>query len=59
MTGLGILLPFICEFGVCFQKERCNVAGRAEDAAGPTATCQITTYEPEPQLELPFESDAT
>jgi len=31
----------------------------AEDAAGPTATCQITTYEPEPQLELPFDNDAT
>ncbi|KAF9654082.1 Rad1-domain-containing protein [Thelephora ganbajun] len=30
----------------------------AEDAAGPTATCQITTYDPEPQLELPFDDKA-
>ncbi|KAJ7090378.1 Rad1/Rec1/Rad17 [Mycena belliarum] len=29
----------------------------AEDAAGPTTTCEITTYEPEPNLELPFESE--
>ncbi|KAF7359202.1 Cell cycle checkpoint protein RAD1 [Mycena sanguinolenta] len=29
----------------------------AEDAAGPTTTCEITTYEPEPHLQLPFESE--
>ncbi|KAJ7349030.1 Rad1/Rec1/Rad17 [Mycena albidolilacea] len=29
----------------------------AEDAAGPTTTCEITTYEAEPHLQLPFESD--
>ncbi|KAJ7460910.1 Rad1/Rec1/Rad17 [Mycena galericulata] len=28
---------------------------RAEDASGPTTTCEIATYEPEPHLELPFE----
>ncbi|KAJ7778625.1 Rad1/Rec1/Rad17 [Mycena maculata] len=27
----------------------------AEDAAGPTTTCEITTYEAEPHLELPFD----
>ncbi|KAK7035810.1 cell cycle checkpoint protein RAD1 [Favolaschia claudopus] len=31
----------------------------AEDAAGPTTTCEITTYEAEPHLQLPFESDQT
>ncbi|THG96781.1 hypothetical protein EW026_g5123 [Hermanssonia centrifuga] len=30
-----------------------------EDSGGPTATCEITTFEPEPQLELPFEADQT
>ncbi|KAJ7677254.1 Rad1/Rec1/Rad17 [Mycena rosella] len=29
----------------------------AEDAAGPTTTCEITTYEAEPHLQLPFEPD--
>ncbi|KAJ7118827.1 Rad1/Rec1/Rad17 [Mycena epipterygia] len=29
----------------------------AEDAAGPTTTCEITTYESEPHLQLPFEPD--
>ncbi|KAF7353721.1 Cell cycle checkpoint protein RAD1 [Mycena venus] len=29
----------------------------AEDAEGPTTTCEITTYEAEPHLQLPFESD--
>ncbi|KAJ7684525.1 Rad1/Rec1/Rad17 [Mycena polygramma] len=29
----------------------------AEDAAGPTTTCEITTYEAEPHLQLPFESE--
>lgn len=28
----------------------------AEDATGPTTTCEITTFEPEPQLELPFDA---
>jgi len=55
MTELGTLSPFTCEFGVDSRNECCNAANSAEDAAGPTATCQITTYEPEPQLELPFE----
>ena len=58
MTGLGILSPSTCKSGLRFQKTRCNASTSAEDAAGPTATCQITTYEPEPQLELPFESEA-
>ena len=58
MTGLGTLSPFICRPGVRFQNEWCNMFDSAEDAAGPTATCQITTYEPEPQLELPFDNDA-
>ncbi|KAJ6606366.1 Rad1/Rec1/Rad17 [Mycena vulgaris] len=29
----------------------------AEDAAGPTTTCEITTYEAEPHLQLPFEPE--
>ncbi|KAJ7184396.1 Rad1/Rec1/Rad17 [Mycena filopes] len=29
----------------------------AEDAAGPTTTCEITTYEAEPNLQLPFEPE--
>ncbi|KAI0042109.1 Rad1-domain-containing protein [Auriscalpium vulgare] len=31
----------------------------AEDAAGPTAKCEVTTYEAEPMLDLPFDSDQT
>ncbi|THH30271.1 hypothetical protein EUX98_g3934 [Antrodiella citrinella] len=31
----------------------------AEDADGPTATCEVTTYEADPVLDLPFDSDAT
>ncbi|KAF8810093.1 Rad1-domain-containing protein [Phlegmacium glaucopus] len=31
----------------------------AEDAAGPTATCEITTFDPEPQLELHYDDDQT
>ena len=31
------------------------MSSSAEDAAGPTATCRIMTYEPEPQLDLPFD----
>ncbi|KAI0648329.1 Rad1/Rec1/Rad17 [Trametes meyenii] len=31
----------------------------AEESGGPTATCEITTWEPEPRLELAFDSDAT
>ncbi|KAI0082857.1 Rad1-domain-containing protein [Panus rudis PR-1116 ss-1] len=29
----------------------------SEDSNGPIATCEISTYEPEPTLELPFDSD--
>ncbi|KAF7305213.1 hypothetical protein MKEN_01236500 [Mycena kentingensis (nom. inval.)] len=29
----------------------------SEDASGPTTTCEITTYEAEPHLQLPFEND--
>ena len=58
MAGPGILLPFTCRSRLRFQKKHYNALRSAEDAAGPTATCQITTYEPEPQLELPFESKA-
>ncbi|KAJ7591354.1 Rad1/Rec1/Rad17 [Mycena floridula] len=29
----------------------------AEDADGPTTTCEISTFEPEPHLELPFNSE--
>ncbi|KAG8734478.1 ssDNA endodeoxyribonuclease [Ceratobasidium sp. 428] len=29
----------------------------AEDASGPKTTCEVTTLEPEPNLELPFDDD--
>ncbi|KAG2020730.1 hypothetical protein CC2G_006038 [Coprinopsis cinerea AmutBmut pab1-1] len=29
----------------------------AEDASGPTTTCEITTYDPEPHLDLDFDND--
>jgi cell cycle checkpoint protein len=35
------------------------ILDRAEDAAGPTTTCEITTFDPEPQLELHYDSDQT
>jgi cell cycle checkpoint protein len=28
----------------------------AEDATGPTTTCEITTFDPEPHLELEFDN---
>ena len=31
----------------------------AEDSTGPTTTCEITTFDPEPSLELPFDSETT
>ncbi|KAI0320312.1 Rad1/Rec1/Rad17 [Amylostereum chailletii] len=31
----------------------------AEDTSGPTARCEVTTYDAEPQLDLPFDSDET
>ncbi|KAI0084004.1 Rad1-domain-containing protein [Irpex rosettiformis] len=31
----------------------------AEEADGPTATCEITTFDPEPRLELPFDAEQT
>jgi hypothetical protein len=57
MKEMGVL-PSICKPGFCFQRQHRNILGSAEDAAGPTATCQITTYEPEPQLDLPFDNEA-
>ena len=32
-----------------------NITVSAEDATGPTTTCEITTFDPEPHLELPFD----
>jgi cell cycle checkpoint protein len=32
---------------------------RAEDAAGPTTTCEIATFDSEPHLELNFDSSKT
>lgn len=29
-----------------------------EDMNGPNAVCELTTYEPEPALDLPFDSEA-
>lgn len=29
----------------------------AEDASGPTTTCDITTFDPEPLLELEFDDE--
>ncbi|KIK90732.1 hypothetical protein PAXRUDRAFT_831448 [Paxillus rubicundulus Ve08.2h10] len=31
----------------------------AEDASGPTTTCEIATFDPEPYIELPFDGDQT
>jgi hypothetical protein len=31
----------------------------AEDASGPTTTCEITTFDPEPHLELNFDNSKT
>ncbi|PPQ67670.1 hypothetical protein CVT25_012698 [Psilocybe cyanescens] len=31
----------------------------AEDASGPTTTCEITTFDPEPHLELDFDNSKT
>lgn len=31
----------------------------AEDSSGPTTTCEITTFDPEPNIELPFDGDQT
>jgi len=31
----------------------------AEDSTGPTTTCEITTFDPEPNIELPFDSEST
>ncbi|KAI0818882.1 Rad1/Rec1/Rad17 [Irpex lacteus] len=31
----------------------------AEEADGPTATCEIPTFDPEPRLELPFDAEQT
>ncbi|KAA1477107.1 Rad1-domain-containing protein [Dentipellis sp. KUC8613] len=31
----------------------------AEESTGPTATCEITTYDAEPRLELPFDAEQT
>ncbi|EMD34396.1 hypothetical protein CERSUDRAFT_140877 [Gelatoporia subvermispora B] len=31
----------------------------AEESDGPTATCEVTTFEPQPQLDLPFDVDRT
>lgn len=30
---------------------------RTEDVNGPKTTCEVTTLEPEPNLELPFDDD--
>ncbi|KAI6117591.1 Rad1/Rec1/Rad17 [Pisolithus croceorrhizus] len=31
----------------------------AEDSSGPTTTCEIVTFDPEPFIELPFDGDRT
>ncbi|KIJ69664.1 hypothetical protein HYDPIDRAFT_106321 [Hydnomerulius pinastri MD-312] len=31
----------------------------AEDSSGPTTTCEIATFDPEPNIELPFDGDQT
>ncbi|OAX43811.1 Rad1-domain-containing protein [Rhizopogon vinicolor AM-OR11-026] len=31
----------------------------AEDSTGPTTTCEISTFDPEPNIELPFDADQT
>ncbi|KAF9228751.1 Rad1-domain-containing protein [Gyrodon lividus] len=31
----------------------------AEDSSGPTTTCEISTFDPEPNIDLPFDGDQT
>lgn len=33
--------------------------GSAEDINGPSATCEIATFEPDPQLDISFDSNTT
>ncbi len=50
------LIVLVCSFFVLIIHSLLMVFFRAEDASGPTTTCEITTFEPEPQLELEFDS---
>lgn len=58
--GAGYPLTLIMYVCLCL---RCSShptnLDRAEDAAGPTTTCEITTFDPEPQLELHYDNDQT
>jgi len=37
----------------------CKISRSAEDSTGPTTTCEISTFDPEPNIELPFDADQT
>ena len=53
-----IMYVMLVTFLRCFHLIR-QIFNRAEDAAGPTTTCEITTFDPEPQLELHYDNDQT
>jgi cell cycle checkpoint protein len=62
MSYAGPGYPLVLIMCVC---SRVSVAlcliswSSAEDTNGPTATCEITTYDPEPTIELPFVHEDT
>jgi hypothetical protein len=64
MPALGIRSPSSCESSSSvvtlisfFEILPCVNAYRAEELGGPTATCEVTTFDAEAQLELPFDAD--
>ena len=59
MVGEDIRYASYC--GCCIVRSPNEIDScflRAEDTTGPLTTVDITTFEPEPQLELPFDDDA-
>jgi cell cycle checkpoint protein len=56
-AGSGFPLTLLMWVSSQHRDHRFILFFSAEDAAGPTTTCEITTYEAEPHLQLPFESD--
>lgn len=69
-TGMRLSYPgggypltlIMCVYAILYDHS-CNVTkdalSSAEDASGPTTTCDITTFDPEPHLELNFDNSKT
>ena len=57
--GAGYPLTLIMYGLLVSSSDLYLILDRAEDAAGPTTTCEITTFDPEPQLELHYDKDQT